>query len=330
MQEPTLFTKLPDFIATPDAMAIDEEGNLVLSCPNFADTDKPGCLARIDRQKNVTKWVDVPVHEETGRACPMGIAFGPDWDIYICDNQGWSNEPNLVFKGRMLRLRIRNGNVQKTTVVAYNMEHPNGVRVHGNHIYVTQSLLSKVKDPSGKMVSCVYRFGLDEENIEIGNTLADKHIITTFLTQNPVMQYGADGIEFDKAGNMYVGNFGDGAIHRITFSDDRSVKKNEVFARDLDQMISTDGMTVDGEGNLYVADFCANAIAKVTPAGKVTRIAQSPDTDGMNGELDQPAEAMIFMNRIVASCFDLVTEPAELMVNTGHEMPATMSQLEFV
>ena len=180
------------------------------------------------------------------------------------------------------------------------------------------------------MVSCVYRFGLDEENIEITNTLADKHIITTFLTQSPVMQYGADGIEFDKAGNLYVGNFGDGAIHRIRFSDDGSVKENEVFARDLDQMISTDGMTVDGEGNLYVADFCANAIAKVTPAGKVTRIAQSPDTDGMNGELDQPAEAMIYMNRIVASCFDLVTEPAELMVNTGHEMPATMSQLEFV
>jgi hypothetical protein len=63
----------------------------------------------------------------------------------------------------------------------------------------------------------------------------------------------------------------------------------------------------------------------VTPDGKVTRIAQSPDTDGFNGELDQPGEPILWRGMLILSCFDLVTGPDK--VNTRHEMPATMSQL---
>lgn len=74
------------------------------------------------------------------------------------------------------------------------MEHPNGIRIRGEYMYVTQSYLHPVKDPSGKLVSCVYRFRLDEHDIDITNTLEDPHILTTFITQNPETQYGADGI----------------------------------------------------------------------------------------------------------------------------------------
>jgi sugar lactone lactonase YvrE len=107
MQTPRLFALLPEeYAVTPDGMAVAPNGDLVLSCPNFADPSKPGCLLRFDGEKNVRKWADVPVLEETGLAHPMGIAFGPDGDIYICDNQAWSGAPELQFKGRMLRLRI--------------------------------------------------------------------------------------------------------------------------------------------------------------------------------------------------------------------------------
>jgi sugar lactone lactonase YvrE len=326
MQEPKLFAILPEYVCTPDGMAIDEEGNLILACPNYADLSKPGCILKINEKKEIRKWVDVPVLEETGHAFPMGIGFGPDWDLYVVDNQGWSGAPELVFRGRILRLRIRENRVVKTTVVARGMEHPNGLRIHGNHVYVTHSMLSKVKDPSGLLVSCVYRFRLDAEGIEITNTLEDENILTTFLTHNKDIQYGVDGIEFDKAGNLYVGNFGDGAIHKITFNDDGSVRENKVWAKDPAQLKSTDGMIIDGEGNLFVADFCANAVAKVALNGKVTRIAQSPDTDGLHGELDQPGEPIIWKGKLILSCFDLVTDAQQ--VNTQHEMPATMSELE--
>ncbi len=326
MQESKLFALLPDYVATPDGMTIDSEGNLILACPNYADQTKPGCLLKIDKDKNITKWVDVPVSEETGLASPMGIAFGPDGDLYICDNQAWPGDERLKFKGRILRLRIEGNEVVKTTVVAKGMEHPNGIRIRGEYMYVTQSCLEKVQDPSGLLMSCVYRFHLDDEGIEVTNTLEDKNILTTFLTHNPKCQYGADGIEFGLDGSLYVGNFGDGAVHRIRFNDDLSVKDNEVWAQNPDQLRSTDGIIRDDEGNLYIADFAGNAVVKVTPDAEVICMAKSPDCDGLHGELDQPGEPIIWNGRLIVTCFDLVT--GDHVVNTGHEMPATLAELE--
>jgi sugar lactone lactonase YvrE len=326
MKKPRLFSTLPEFVNTPDGMAIDAQGNLILACPNYADPSRPGCLLRIAADKRIEKWVDVPVSPETGHAFPMGIAFGPDGDLYVCDNQGWSGAPELVFKGRVLRLRIRGNEVIKTTVVARGMEHPNGIRIHDSSMYVTQSLLSGVKQPSGLLTSCVYRFALDDKDIAVTNTLSDRNILATFVTSNRDIQYGADGIEFDKSGNLYVGNFGDGAVYRISFNADMSVRENVLWASDPVQLKSTDGMIMDAEGNLYIADFCANAVARVSRDGRVTRMAQSPDCDGLDGGLDQPGEPIIWRGKLVVTSFDLVT--GAQMVNTKHEMPATLSELD--
>ena len=62
-----------------------------------------------------------------------------------------------------------------------------------------------------------------------------------------------------------------------------------------------------------------------SPNGKVARIAQSPDSDGLRGELDQPGEPIIWQGRLVVTCFDLVVNPQN--VNTRHETPATLSEL---
>ena len=75
MTESKLFCVLPDYVCTPDGMAIDRYGNLVLSCPNYAQDDLSGCVVKIDKDGNVKKWFDVPVHPETGVARNMGIAL---------------------------------------------------------------------------------------------------------------------------------------------------------------------------------------------------------------------------------------------------------------
>ena len=104
------------------------------------------------------------------------------------------------------------------------------------------------------------------------------------------------------------------------------MQKPKLFAKLPEYVCTPDGMIIDSEGNPYITDFCANVIAKVAPNGKVTRIAQSPDSDGLKGELDKPGEPIIWKGRLILSCFDLVTGPQ--MVNTKHEMPATLSELE--
>ena len=89
-------------------MEIDRNGNLILSCPNYAQDDMTGCIVRINRDKEVEKWFDVPVHPETKLARNMGIAFDRDWNLYICDNQGLSLihiSPNNRSVRRRLHLR---------------------------------------------------------------------------------------------------------------------------------------------------------------------------------------------------------------------------------
>ena len=163
MMKSELFTLLPEYVCTPDGMEIDKNGNLIVSCPNYADDSMSGVVIRIDKELRITKWFDVPVSSETGIARNMGIAFDKEWNIYLCDNQGWSGKPDLAFKGRILRLKVdEDGNIIETVTVANHMEHPNGIRIWGDYMYVTQSCLTRVKDPSGKLVSCVYRFKLDD------------------------------------------------------------------------------------------------------------------------------------------------------------------------
>jgi sugar lactone lactonase YvrE len=343
--KPQLLVTLPDFCPTPDGMAVDAAGNLVVACPNFADAKQPGCLVRIDRQRRVTKWVDVPVLAETGRACPMGIAFGPDGDLYVCDNQNWAagnGKQGERNQGRLLRLRIRDNRVERTTVVAQSISHPNGVRIHRGHAYVTVSMLPKVKRPDGLLTSAVYRFALDEHDVTLTNTLADKNLLVSFVTRNRDCQYGVDGLVFNSHGNLLVGNFGDGAVRKITFDAQGRATGNVLFAQtDMQtpmsdpqfsakmvraKMRTTDGMCIDAQDNLYVADFSNNAVCKVDPQGRITVLAQSPDGDGSDGGLDQPGEPILWDGKLVLTCFDMVTGPDK--VNTKHDRPSTIAYLQ--
>ena len=148
----------------------------------------------------------------------------------------------------------------------------------------------------------------------------------TFVTQSPGCQYGADGIEFDTNGDLLIGNFGDGTVWRIKFGPGGEVVSSEPWACDPEELKTTDGMCLAPDGSLYIADFSANAVMRVTPDGKVRRVAQSPDCDGLDGGLDQPGEPIVWNGLLVVSCFDTVTGPPH--VNTAHGLPATLAYLE--
>ncbi len=319
-RQPRLLVKLPDICPTPDGMALDSSGDIILACPNYADQTQPAVLLKVDRENGARLLVRVPTLPETGVACPMGIDLGPAGELYVADNQGWVKPNN---KGRILRLEIQDGRVARSDVVAYGMSHPNGLRVRGGFLYVTQSLL--VKQGDEPLISGVYRFRLEDRNVKVDNTLQDKNLIATFKTLNPAVQYGADGLVFDSRGNLFVGNFGDATIHKLTFDAAQNVASNTIFAHDP-CLKSTDGVAIDKDDNLYVADFSGNAIVVISPAGQARVLAKSPDCDGSDGCLDQPGEPLVRGRLVVVSNFDLVTGPDK--VNTKHDEPFTMSVIE--
>ncbi|MDR2440052.1 MAG: hypothetical protein LBE12_11890 [Planctomycetaceae bacterium] len=331
-QTPQLLTVLPDYCPTPDGMAIDSAGRLCVACPNFADQTKPAVVIRIDKSGQIEKWFDVPILKETGVSCPMGIAFGQEGELYICDNQGWTGKPNGQFKGRLLECRVQGkGNDAKvqTRTIAAGLEHPNGVRLYNGKLYVTNSLMTKIKHPSGLLVSGVYCFDPKiKETINITNTEKDTNLFLTVLTYNKDCKYGLDGIAFDKAGNLYLGNFGDGTIIRTKIDNNGKAAETNVWAKEPKNLRTTDGICFDENGNLYIADFSENAIAVVTPDSKVYRIAQSPDSNGEKGELDQPGEPIVWNGKLIVTCFDIVTGADK--VNTKHDKPFTITTLNLV
>ena len=324
-----LLLVLPDYVKTPDAMAIDKYGNIVLTCPNFADpSGKPkGFVVKINKDLKVTKWFDVPVNPATGAACPMGVDFDSDGNIWLVDNQGWLGSPELTNQGRILKIAVDDsGNITKTTVVARNFEHPNGIKIKDGYAYVTASCISGIKRSDGLLVSGVYRFRLNEENVTINNNASDKNLLLQYPTYNLNCQYGLDGIVFDQKGACYVGNFGDGEVFRITFNPDGSVASNTSYAKDASQLETIDGMCFDAQGNLYIADFSPNAIAMISPDRKVQRIAQSPDNNGMKGGIDQAGEVIVWNGKLVFANFDMVTDDSK--VNRKHEEPCTLGYLD--
>ncbi|MEI7900064.1 MAG: SMP-30/gluconolactonase/LRE family protein [bacterium] len=323
LTRPRLFRELPDACPTPDGMAMDKDGNIILACPNYADPAKPAVFMKIDPQNKISLYATCPVLAKTGDACPMGIDIGPDGGLYVCDNQGWPGTEKGKNEGRVLKLTISEGQVTKTEVVAFGMSHPNGIKFKNGKLYVTQSLLPKIK--SKELVSALYRFDAADRDIQVNNDESDKSLLLAFKTHNMACQYGLDGLVFDSKGNLFLGNFGDGTVHQITFDDTGHVTSNTLFAKSP-ALRTTDGMCVDEQDTIYVADFSENAICKISPDGRVERVAKSPDTDGADGGLDQPGEPIVRNGQLIISNFDMVTGPDK--VNKKHDKPYTMSVID--
>ncbi|MBQ3332499.1 MAG: hypothetical protein IJG83_03655, partial [Thermoguttaceae bacterium] len=99
---PSLFLNLGDDYYNPDGLAVDaERGVLWLNVPNFskwddnkvkANSHQGGYLLSITKDGTVTKKLEYPIFEKTGQTGPMGLEFGPDGNLYACDNQAFYDD----------------------------------------------------------------------------------------------------------------------------------------------------------------------------------------------------------------------------------------------
>jgi len=338
-----LFAILPkEFCVTPDCFVHTPwgDGSMLLSCPNFADPTMPRIILSISKDDQIRLWGMFPgnpnykISTEPGKyrslSGPMGMDFGPDGNLYVVDNIGWYGDPfadDPEFQmGRLVRIIVKNQRPVGAEVVAYNMSHPNDVKVRGDKIYVSHSMIAKEGEGENQtLISGVYCFPLDAKNVKVNNTVNDPQLICTVRTTPPIL-YGLDGICFGNDGEMYLGNFGQGSIEKVTFDENGKVAKQELFAQGP-EMLTNDGMWYDQEnGHIYVCDFSRNAILDIDKEGKIRVLAQDPDSTGEDGSLDQPAALILRGKQLIISNFDNVT--GEPHTNTAHDDFCTLSVVD--
>lgn len=318
-KESELLLRLPDYCNTPDAMVLLPDGNLVLSVPNFNDVEAGAYIVQITPENQVEKLVELPRHPVTGKLVgALGICLAPGGDLFLADYQMTGER-----QSRVLRISMENGKVVGVKPVITGFHVSNGVAVHDGCLYVTDTQIDAEAKPA---TSGVYRFELSElrgDPIQLAEKeTEDPHFLDVIHVHDESLPLGADGLCFDKQGNLYVSNFADGTVHRFQFDQHGNVATNEVFAR-APFMKSADGMEMDPKtGVIYVADSRANAIQMVYPDGSVKTLAQNGDTDGLDGGMDQPCEARLRGRELIVSNMDW---PVPGAVNQKHTTPATLS-----
>ncbi len=101
--------------------------------------------------------------------------------------------------------------------------------------------------------------------------------------------FSPSGIAVDASGNLYVADYGNNLIRKITTSGIVStlagsgVQGSNNGAGALASFNGPSGIAVDASGNLYVADSGNSLIRKISPTGTVSTLAGSDSTGSVNG-----------------------------------------------
>jgi len=322
MHKPSLLFKFEDKYNSPDGMSIGKDGYIYLSMNNKnLEFKYPAKIMRISPDDKYEEFSDLPNHPETGKVSPLGNGWGSDGNLYVADNQMFCSEKRGL--SRVLRVVVKDGKAAGVEVVATGLNMANGLACRGDCVFVNDSTLGTEKPmPSG--VYCFMISELKPEAPVAVSGLNDRHLVLKVLTQNPdpLYQVGANGLDFDSQGNMYVCNFGDAEVLKVTLDKDNKVTGSRSLAKGTG-ILSTDGVHADNAGNLWVADFMGNAIFKInSETCAVTLITMNAPCDGANGELHAPSEVIRRGNKLYVSNIDITYGP-----NVRHDTH-TMSMIE--
>ncbi|MCY2992202.1 MAG: SMP-30/gluconolactonase/LRE family protein [Planctomycetota bacterium] len=311
LHQPSIAIELPVEHNTPDGMTLDSDGNILLACPNFntnlKGNEQPAWIMKITPNDKLEPWFPVPVHPQTGKACPLGIAFGSDGNLYVADCQALGGNNNRM--SRLLRIVVTDKKPVRCESVAEGFVMSNGVACFGDAVYVTETSFEPKPAP-GPMPSGVVRLAISEmsggQPIRLQPGGKDPHVVARLVTKSEAWKVGANGIGFAPDGTMYVCNFGDAQLIAVKLDRQGRAVSQRVVAEGP-PIKSTDGMKVDPRtGLVYIADFLGNAVHCVNPqTGQVTVIAQNGPTNGHDGELDKPSEVCLRGPRLYVSNIDL-------------------------
>ena len=345
--KPKVLVTLTGDMSQPDGMTVNPKTKTIfVNCPNFnsrvnneGPKKYPGTLVRVKLTGNTATADKLFVYEEvipfpeTGQVGPMGLYFGPDGHLYVCDNQFFFNTNS---KSRILRVLMDGDDpTGKIEVVVEGIKLANAVLWVGDRMFVTDTFVAGEGEFGA---GCVWGFAGEEifkagtegnPPVKLQPATEDKHCISfQAVKQLPGCgNGGADGLTADKAGNLYFGNFGNGEMYRIVF-DTNSSATTDVIHDAGDYFSCCDGMFYDADTNkIYVNDSAGNAIHAFIPPplgekAVLETIWTNGDTDGADGSLDQPCEAVVVGGKMVIANFDW---PFPELLNSKTDEPHTLS-----
>ena len=313
--EPYIQTKtaieLDDQFNTPDGMAVDSQNNIILAVPNAYAREGGTWLLKITPEDKVEKYFWLPGHPQTRKACPLGMVFGPDGHLYICDGQGIGND--TTHKSRVLRVLHRDGKPVYLEVLVTGLVQANGIDCKNGKLYVAETqFLEELKE--SPIESGVFCFDLREFNrgmpypIHVQPNGNDRHCIFKFKTEDPDWKIGANGIGVSNDGTkVYVANFGDKKILELTLDNTKMRVVSNKVAVEGGDIESVDGLKVCPKGYIFFADFAGNAVHVGNPAnGKVLLLAKDlVGGTGEKGELDRCSEVCLRGSKLYVANIDL-------------------------
>jgi len=327
---PKLFKAFGDPVNVPDGLAQDKAGNIYCAAPNFVDKSYAGTIMKMDKKSG--RWsvfVAGLLHPDTGRGAPMGMEFGEDGNLYYCDNQYFFDK---TYKSRVIRVVInKDGEPVRMEPVVENIKLANALRIRGNAVYFTDTFF----DIEGKNQGGVYRVPMSAFKDRPARLLpkeqasSDPYCIgITSTTPNHRKDIAAtDGMCFDKDGNIYTGNFGDGHFYILRLKKDGSYEKPATLVNDSKLLPCVDGVCYDAKRDrVYIADSERNAILYWdVKAAKLVMMWMNDDDCGKDGLLDQPCEPMVWGDKLIVVNFDM-TFPG--LRNTVNDPMHTLSVIQ--
>jgi sugar lactone lactonase YvrE len=307
---PKLFKQFGPVVNVPDGMAVDKQGNFYVAAPNLNNQAYPGAIWKYDkRSKQWSVFFVALRHPDTGLGFPMGLEFGEDGNLYYADNQYFTDKN---YKSRIIRVNIdKNGEALSADPVVENVKLANAVRCRDNAVYFTDTFF----DLEGENLGGIYKVPFKDfangpvKCLGKKDWKTDKYCIgTTACVPNHRGDIAAtDGMCFDKDGNIYTGNFGDGHFYIMKRQKDGSYGKPETLLFDTKLLPCVDGVNYYPKKNwVFIADSERNAVVYWDiDKQKLEMFWINDDTDGADGLLDQPCECIVWDGKLIVSNFDV-------------------------
>jgi len=201
---------------------------------------------------------------------PRGIAIGADGHFYVADTLDYS-------------IRRISPDGESSTFVngaaLLGLPRDIAIDLQGN-LYVTDYLYHRIRkiSPHGEISTFA---GADSSGLE---SFADG-IGSEARFAHPF------GMQIDAAGNLYVADFGNHRIRKITPAGEVSTFAGSGTQGEADgigalaQLNRPAAMAIDAAGNLYVTD--SHRIRKITPAGEVSTLAGKAEGGHADGPLNE-------------------------------------------